>query len=77
MPEPKKLERVPPLTVISDSMKLVDSSERVKVSAAVSPAFREAISEARAMVGRTLLILTVILAVSLSAESEASTVKMC
>ena len=54
MPEPEKLESVPPVRVISDSTKLVDDSERVKVIAAVSPAFREATSEEMAMVGRVV-----------------------
>ena len=35
-----QLERDPPETVTSDSMKSVDASERVKVSVAVSPKAR-------------------------------------
>ena len=46
-----QLEREPPETATSDSMKSEDASEREKVSVAVSPALREAISEVRAMVG--------------------------
>ena len=49
-------------------MKLVDASERVKVSAAVSPAFREATSEARAMVGRP--VSTVRVTVLLASDSS-------
>ena len=46
-----QLERAPPVTKTSDSMKLVDASEREKVRLAVSPALREEESEVRAMVG--------------------------
>ena len=46
-----QLERVPPETVTSDSAKLEEASERVKVRVAVSPAFREATSELMAMLG--------------------------
>ena len=49
-----QLERDPPETVTSDSMKSVDASERVKVRVAVSPALREEVSEVRAMVGLTV-----------------------
>ena len=54
MPEPEKSDREPPVTVTSELAKLVDDSERVKVMAAVSPAFREETSEERAMRGRTV-----------------------
>ena len=46
-----KLERVPPDKETSDAMKSTDASERVKVSDAVSPAFKEEAPEAKAMVG--------------------------
>ena len=49
-----QLERVPPETETSDSVKSVDASERVKVSVAVSPVLREEESEVRAMVGLTV-----------------------
>ena len=49
-----QLERDPPETATSDSMKSVDASEREKVSVAVSPALREEESEVRAMVGLTV-----------------------
>ena len=52
MPEPEKLEIVPPETERSLATKLVDASEREKERVAVSPAFREATSELTAMVGR-------------------------
>ena len=68
MPEPEKLERVPPLTVISDSTKLVDVSERVKEIAAVSPAFSEETSEEMAMVGR--VVSTVRVTVLLASDSS-------
>ena len=51
MPEPEKLEIVPPETERSLATKLVDASEREKERVAVSPAFREATSELTAMVG--------------------------
>ena len=54
MPEPEKLESVPPETVTSDSMKSLDDSESVNVSAAVSPAFKEVTSELMAIVGLTV-----------------------
>ena len=49
-----QVERDPPEMVTSDSTKSVAASERVKVSVAVSPAFREssASSSVMAMVGR-------------------------
>ena len=49
-----QLERDPPETATSDSMKSVDASEREKVRVAVSPALREEVSEVRAMVGLTV-----------------------
>ena len=54
MPEPEKLDREPPVTVTSELAKSVDASERVKVMAAVSPAFREETSEESAIVGLSL-----------------------
>ena len=51
-----QLESDPPETVTSDSTKLVEASERVKVRVDVSPAPRElsASSSVMAMVGRTV-----------------------
>ena len=51
-----QLERDPPETVTSDSMKSVDASERVKVRVAVSPALKEssASSSVMAIVGLTV-----------------------
>ena len=48
-----QFERDPPVTETSDSMKLVEASERVKVRVDVSPALRElsASSSVIAMVG--------------------------
>ena len=54
MPEPEKSERDPPETEMSAVVKLVEASERVKVSVAVSPVLREEESEVRAMVGLTV-----------------------
>ena len=51
MPEPEKPEREPPEMEISDSAKSVDASEREKERLAVSPAWSEAVSELRLMVG--------------------------
>ena len=40
MPEPAKLESVPPVTVTSAAVKLTLASDRVKVTVALSPAPR-------------------------------------
>ena len=70
---------MPPRTETSSSTKSVDASEREKVRVAVSLMLNESSisSSVMAMVGRTLLTLIVIFAVSFSVESEALTVKMC
>ena len=52
MPEPEKLERVPPVAVTSPTTKLVEASERVKEMVAVSPALRELTLLVMAIVGR-------------------------
>ena len=49
-----QLERDPPETATSASMKSVAASERVKVRVAVSPAFKEETSELTAIVGLTV-----------------------
>ena len=59
MPEPEKLESEPPVTAISDATKSVDDLESVNVISAVSLAFREDLSELRAMVGLTVSMLRV------------------
>ena len=59
MPEPEKLESVPPVTAISDATKSVDGSESVNVMSAVSLALSEEVSEVRAMVGLTVSMLRV------------------
>ena len=46
-----QLERVPPETVISDSVKFEEGSESVKVSVGVSPVLRDVMSELMVMVG--------------------------
>ena len=51
MPDPEKSDSEPPSTVISDSVKSVDISERVKVIEAVSPAFNEEVSAAMVILG--------------------------
>ena len=48
------MERDPPETATSDSMKSVDASERVKVRLAVSPALRDETSDVTAIVGLTV-----------------------
>ena len=77
MPDPEKLERVPPETVTSEATKSLADSERVNVRVAVSPAFKEATSEEMAMVGLEVSTesVTVLLAsepslLALPAESE-------
>ena len=56
---PEKLERVPPEKKMSDSVKLVEDSERVKESIAISPALRDVESELRAMDGADVSLLEV------------------
>ena len=45
VPDPVKAESVPPATVTSAEVKFVEDSLRVKVKVAVSPDFREDLSE--------------------------------
>ena len=54
-----QLEMDPPVTKTSDSMKLVDGSEREKVSVALSPAFKEEIYELTEMVGDAVSLVEV------------------
>ena len=77
MPDPEKLETVPPELVRSVPVKSEDDSESVNVRVAVSPAFKEETSELTAMVGLTLsmervteLLLSLPSALLLPAESE-------
>ena len=49
-----KLDNVPPETLISSATKLVDASERVKVTVVVSPAFNDEALDVIAMVGAVL-----------------------
>ena len=56
---PEKLERVPPEKKMSDSVKLVEDSERVKESIAISPALRDVESELREMDGADVSLLEV------------------
>ena len=51
MPEPEKFERVPPATVISDSVKSFDDSLKVNVIVAVWPTPSELMSFLREMLG--------------------------
>jgi len=46
-----KLDNAPPETLISLATKLVDASERVKVTVVVSPAFNDEALDVIAMVG--------------------------
>ena len=54
-----KLDNSPPETLISLSTKLVDASERVKVTVVVSPDFNDEALDVIAMVGLTVSILRV------------------
>ena len=54
MPDPVKAEREPPATVTSAEAKSVEDSLRVKVKLAVSPDFREDLSEVMRTVGITV-----------------------
>ena len=76
MPDPAKLERLPPETEISDSMKSEQDSERVNVRVAVSPALREETSKLTAMVGEeeSLLVESVACVAALPAKSLTSAV---
>ena len=56
---PEKLERVPPEKKMSDSVKLVEDSERVKESIAISPALRDVASEFKEMDGADVSLLEV------------------
>ena len=67
-----QLERDPPDTETSSTVKSVDDSESVKESVAVSPALREEESEVRAMVGLTVSIVSV----SELLESEPSVLEL-
>ena len=51
MPDPEKSESEPPSIVISDSVKLIDISESVKVIEAVSPVFNEEVSAVMVILG--------------------------
>ena len=61
-----QLESDPPEMVTSDSMKLLDASERLKVRVDVSPALRElsASSSVMAMVGAVLSIVIAMVCVT-------------
>ena len=54
VPDPVKAEREPPATVTSAEVKSVEDSLRVKVKLAVSPAFKDALSEMITTVGITV-----------------------
>ena len=72
MPEPEKLDSAPPDIAMSDSMKSLDDSESVNVSAAVSPAFKEETSELMAIVG----LMVSIVSVTVLFESEPSLLEL-
>ena len=72
MPEPEKLDSEPPETAMSDSMKSLEDSESVNVSAAVSPAFKEETSELMAIVG----LMVSIESVTVLFESEPSLLEL-
>ena len=71
-----QLEMDPPVTKTSDSMKLVDGSEREKVSVALSPAFKEEISELTEIEGGvvSLIVESVACVAELPAKSLTSAV---
>ena len=54
MPDPAKLDKVPPTVVILPSTKVEEASLRVKVMVAVSPIFKAVLLEAMVMVGATV-----------------------
>ena len=53
MPEPEKLERVPPVALTSAELKFVEATERVKLRVAVSAALRVLTLLEMAIVGGT------------------------
>ena len=57
VPDPVKAEREPPAIVTSADEKSVEGSLRVKVKDAVSPAFKDDLSELMVIVGEKLSIL--------------------
>ena len=54
MPDPAKVDKVPPTVVILPSTKVEEASLRVKVMVAVSPIFKAVLLEAMVMVGATV-----------------------
>ena len=48
------MESVPPVTVTSDTVNVVEASLKVKVSVVVSPAMRLLVAELKAIVGTTV-----------------------
>ena len=56
VPDPVKAESVPPATVTSDEVKSEEDSLRLKVRVAVSPDFREDLSEVITRFGITVSI---------------------
>ena len=82
MPDPDSDPRVPPVTVISVAIKLVEDSLRVKVKVAVSPDFKVVLSEAIVMVGAVVSTVTencvaaVLLLPTASVKVAAATLKV-
>ena len=54
MPDPAKFESVPPVMDISASINVEEDSLRLKVMVAVSPIFKEVLSELIVMIGETV-----------------------
>ena len=61
MPEPEKLERDPPETEMSLTVKSEEASERVKLIVGVSPLLREARLELMAILGGVVSAATVLI----------------
>ena len=57
-----KLDNAPPETLISSATKLVDASERVKVTVVVSPAFNDEASDVIEIVGAVVSIISALFA---------------
>ena len=68
-PEPEKLESVPPVAVMSDSVKSDEASESEKERVAVSPAFSEEALEETAIVG--LIVSTLMVTELLASDPSA------
>ena len=82
MPDPEKLDKVPPTEIISTSLKVEEVSLRVKVMVAVWPDLRVLLSEVMVMEGATvstvmeIVLEAVLLLPAVSVKVPAATFKV-